>query len=77
MTGRLPVLTARDVLRALRKAGFVEKRVSGNHYLLVHATEPSRAVTVPYHRSRDLKPGTIRSIIRQAGFTVDEFRDFL
>jgi predicted RNA binding protein YcfA (HicA-like mRNA interferase family) len=29
------------------------------------------------HGNRDLKPGTLRAIIRQAGFTVDEFRDLL
>lgn len=77
MSDGLPVLRARDVLRALRKAGFVEKRVSGSHYLLAHPSDPGRAVTVPYHGTRDLKPGTLRSIIRQAGLTVEEFRALL
>ena len=77
MTGALPVLKAREVLRALQKAGFIENRISGSHYLLVHSNDPARAVTVPYHGARDLKPGTLRSIIRQAGFTIDEFRAFL
>ncbi len=77
MSGALPVLPAREVFRALRKAGFVEKRVSGSHYLLVDPNDPTRAVTVPYHGARDLKPGTLRSIIRQAGLTIDEFRALL
>jgi predicted RNA binding protein YcfA (HicA-like mRNA interferase family) len=77
MSGPLPVLNARDVLRALRKAGFVDKRVSGSHYLLAHRDDPARAVTVPYHGARDLKPGTLRSIIRQAGFSIEDFRKFL
>jgi hypothetical protein len=29
------------------------------------------------HSSRDLKPGTLRSIIKQAGFSVEEFKTLL
>ena len=35
--------------------------------------DPTRTVTVPVKAGRDLKPGTLRSIIRQAGLTVEEF----
>jgi len=77
MSGPLPVLSARDVLRALRKAGFIERRSTGSHRLLVDPDDPTRAVTVPVHGGRDLRPGTLRSIIRQSGLTVDEFRDLL
>ena len=77
MSGRLPALTARDVLRALTKAGFVLKRISGSHHLLVHAGDPTRAVTVPFHGARDLKPGTLRSILRQAKLTTDQMKELL
>jgi predicted RNA binding protein YcfA (HicA-like mRNA interferase family) len=69
---RLPALTARDVVRALERAGFVGTRQSGSHYRLIHATDPARKVTVPVHTG-DLKRGTLRAIIAQAGFTVEEF----
>jgi predicted RNA binding protein YcfA (HicA-like mRNA interferase family) len=72
MNERLPALTARDVIRALGRAGFVVSRTSGSHCRLVHATDPARKVTVPVH-SGDLKRGTLRAIIAQAGFTVAEF----
>lgn len=39
--------------------------------------DTARTVTVPVHGGRDLKPGTLRSIIRQAGFTLEEFADLL
>jgi len=39
--------------------------------------DPMRTVTVPVHAGRDLKPGTLRSIIRQAGLTVEEFTALL
>jgi predicted RNA binding protein YcfA (HicA-like mRNA interferase family) len=69
---RLPALTARDVVRALERAGFVAARQSGSHCRLIHATDPARKVTVPVHTG-DLKRGTLRAIIAQAGFTVEEF----
>ncbi|MEK7815162.1 MAG: type II toxin-antitoxin system HicA family toxin [Chloroflexota bacterium] len=37
-----------------------------------HPNKPG-AVPVPYHGNRDIKIGVLRSIIRQAGMTVDEF----
>jgi len=39
--------------------------------------QPARTVTVPVHSSRDLKPGTLRSIIKQAGLSLEEFRALL
>ena len=72
MNERLPALTARDVMRALGRAGFVVSRTSGSHFRFVHATDPTRKVTVPVH-SGDLKRGTLRAIIAQAGMTVTEF----
>ena len=76
MNQRLPALTARDVIRALERAGFVVSRTSGSHCRLIHATDPSRKVTVPVHGG-DLKRGTLRAIIAQAGFNVAEFINLL
>jgi predicted RNA binding protein YcfA (HicA-like mRNA interferase family) len=39
--------------------------------------DPGRTVTVPVKAGRDLKPGTLRAIIRQAGLTVEEFSGLL
>jgi predicted RNA binding protein YcfA (HicA-like mRNA interferase family) len=72
MTDRLPSLRSRDVIRALQRAGFVVARTSGSHCRLIHQGDPSRKVTVPIH-NEDLKRGTLRGIIAQAGFTVAEF----
>jgi predicted RNA binding protein YcfA (HicA-like mRNA interferase family) len=69
MNQRLPSLNAKDVLRALQKAGFVVARTSGSH----HATDPARQVTLPSHGAHDIKSGTLRAIIAQAGLTVAEF----
>jgi predicted RNA binding protein YcfA (HicA-like mRNA interferase family) len=71
--GRLPVVSGRCTIQALTRAGFVADRITGSHYVLAFPGDPTRTVTVPVHAGRDLKPGTLRSIIRQAGLTVDEF----
>ena len=73
MVGRLPSLKAREVIRALERAGFVVVRSSGSHHRLVHRADPTRQTTVPVHKGKDLSHGTLRAIIRQAGFTIDEF----
>jgi predicted RNA binding protein YcfA (HicA-like mRNA interferase family) len=75
--GRLPVASGKDVLRALRSAGFVIDRIVGSHHVMVFPGDLTRTVVVPVHGNRDLKPGTLRSIIRQAGLTVDDFARLL
>jgi len=76
MNERLPALTAREVIRALERAGFVVSRMSGSHCRLIHATDPVRKLTVPVHGG-DLKRGTLRGIVAQSGMTVAEFLKFV
>ncbi len=76
MSPRLPALTPRKVIAALTKAGFFVHHTTGSHRALRHRENPQLRVTVPYH-NKDLKTGTLRSIIRQSGMTVEEFLDLL
>lgn len=76
MTDRLPSLRPRDVIRALERPGFVASRTSGSHCRLIHQSDATRKVTVPVH-SRELKRGTLRAIIAQAGLTVEELQKLL
>jgi predicted RNA binding protein YcfA (HicA-like mRNA interferase family) len=73
MSPRLPTVNARQVLRALERAEFSIVRTAGSHHMLVHRKDPARRVTVPFHGSRDLPPGLVRAIIRQAGLSVEDF----
>jgi predicted RNA binding protein YcfA (HicA-like mRNA interferase family) len=75
MTG-LPVVTPRQLIRALERAGFSMHHIRGSHHYLRHPTKPGVLVTVPFH-GRDLKRGTLRSILRQAGISVAELVDLL
>ncbi len=76
MSRRLPALKPKDVLRVLKHAGFETHHVTGSHYILKHANKSGLRVTLPWH-NEDLKRGTLRSIIEQAGYTTEEFAELL
>ncbi len=76
MSRRLPALTGHDVLRALTRSGFYVHHVKGSHHSLRHPDRPELRVVVPVHR-KDLPSGTLRSVIKQAGLTEEEFLDLL
>jgi predicted RNA binding protein YcfA (HicA-like mRNA interferase family) len=61
------------VITVLGRAGFIAVSVRGSHQKARHAD--GRTVIVPLHR--ELARGTLASILRQAGLTVDEFRALL
>jgi len=69
----LPVVTARQVIKALGALGFVSLRQKGSHLQMKRG---NRLATVPLHRG-DIPPGTLKSIIRQAGIDVETFLDAL
>jgi len=72
MTPRLPSVSGKQVVKALGRAGFAVVRISGCHHRLVHKDDPTRVVTVPVHGAASLKRGTLASILRQSGVSVEE-----
>ena len=73
---KLPALTARKVVRALHRAGFVEDRQKGSHLMLIHPETKARTV-VPVHPGRTIKDPLLRAIIRDANLSADEFIELL
>ena len=66
---KLPVLSGKEVIKMLQEAGYYVRDQKGSH---VHLRHPTRnPLTVPNHRQ--VARGTLRQIIRDAGFTVDQF----
>ena len=72
---RLPRISGREVVKALRKVGYEQDRQRGSHIVLRQTTEPHRRIVVPDHD--EVATGTLRAIIRQVGLTVDEFKALL
>lgn len=71
----LPRISGREVITALTKIGFRVDRQKGSHIVLRQDMPPHRRITVPDHA--EVAKGTMRAIIRQAGLTVEKFRDLL
>ena len=67
---KLPVISGRECVKALEKAGFYFKRQEGSHIVL-RKDNPFAQVVVPDHKELDRV--TLRSIIRQSGLSIDEF----
>ncbi len=71
---KLPRISGRECVKALVKAGFQVARQRGSHIIL-RREEPFGRVSVPNHS--ELDKGTLKSIIREAGLTTDEFLELL
>ena len=73
---RLPVLKPKQVLRALKSAGFYVHHQRGSHARLFSRTRPELHVTIPMY-NKDLPEKTLRAILRQAELSVEEFIELL
>ncbi len=68
------MVSGRECVRALERAGFYLKRQEGSHMIL-RRDNPFAQVVVPDHR--ELDRGTLRAILRQAGIGVEKFLKLL
>lgn len=57
-------MTARELLKILKKDGWYESETKGSHIQLIHPTKKGK-VTVPYH-SGDIPKGTLNNVLKQA-----------
>ena len=68
---KLPTdLSGRELRTALERTGFVFRRQTGSHMIL-RREEPYARVVIPDHKQ--IRAGTLRRIIADAGLTSDEF----
>jgi len=70
--GRMPQVTAQDIIRFLKFHGFKEDRQSGSHLTLRH-TERNVSITIPIHTGCDLGRGLAIRILKDAGFSVEDY----
>ncbi len=67
---QLPRLSGHEVVKVFESLGWSHVRQSGSHMILVRENHPA-TLSVPNHK--EVAKGTLRSLIRSAGMTVDEF----
>lgn len=68
---KLPATKPRELIKILQIVGYCESRQTGSHRNFAHPIKPYH-VSVPYH-NKDLKMGTLRGILKQAGISPEEF----
>jgi len=73
MTVKLPILSGKDVVKALGKLGYTINDQKGSHIHLRHPVR--RPLTVPSHP--EIARGTLRIIIKDADLSVENFLELL
>ncbi len=66
MSPRTPRLTAKQVIKQLKNAGFIEIGQTGSHLKLFNQ-ETRRIAIVPIHSSKIIPMGTLKAIEKQSG----------
>jgi predicted RNA binding protein YcfA (HicA-like mRNA interferase family) len=72
---KLPVVSGMEARRAFERTGWVFVRVGSSRHMILRKPGFIVALSVPDHRALDR--GLLRSLIRDAGLTVEEFIDLL
>ena len=71
----LPPISGIEVIKRLKRAGFIATRQKGSHVRLEkYVGNKTIKITVPLHS--ELKKGTLSRIIKDAGLTLEEFESF-
>jgi predicted RNA binding protein YcfA (HicA-like mRNA interferase family) len=72
---KLPRVTARQIVRALEKAGFSLVRQSGSH--MIYKNGEGKRVTVPFHASKILHPKILKSILQDADLSIEDLEKLM
>jgi len=71
-----PIVSGRDVVKALQRLGFFIDRQRGSHVVMKKVTPHGEVgCVIPMHR--EVAAGTLRSALKLAGVSIEEFTDAL
>lgn len=68
----LPMMSAKEIMRRLERAGFRFKYAKGSHHYF-HNQFTGRLTSVPVHGGKDIGRGLLRDILKQAGISPKDF----
>lgn len=72
---KIPLISGQGLCKILKKIGYAIDDQRGSHIILRNENPPYRRLTVPNHK--EIAKGTLRSIIRQSGLTLEEFKELI
>lgn len=65
-------LSYREVIKKARRAGFAFRRTTGGTHEIWWNEQKRKTCVIPHHK--EIKSGTLRSIIKQMGLSEEEFK---
>ena len=68
---KLPVVSGKEFVKRLKKRGYEFIHQEGSHMIIRLSVSPHTKLSVPNHK--ELDRGLLRSLIKDANITVDEF----
>lgn len=77
MIPRFPAVTAREVIRVAEQLGFRLVRETGSSHAIYKRESDGRRTVIPRHGRTVLKRRTLKSILKDLGISVGEFREML
>jgi predicted RNA binding protein YcfA (HicA-like mRNA interferase family) len=75
MSEKLPRVTANEMIKIVEKLGFRFSRQSGSHK--IYKNKEGKRITIAYHSGKILHPKVVKSIMVEAGISVDEFKTMI
>lgn len=73
---RMPQVTSRELVKFLLEHGYQPERQSGSHLTLYSATT-GKSITVPVHRGCEIGRGLAVRILKDAGFSVEDYTEWI
>jgi predicted RNA binding protein YcfA (HicA-like mRNA interferase family) len=64
------------VVKAFKRAGWIVSRQKGSH-VIMEKTGFDVTLSIPVHKGKDVKRGTLRCLITDAGMTIEEFMSLI
>ena len=64
---KIPPINANKLIKILEKEGFKVIRQKGSHVILIN--DEKMRIVIPLHPGKEIKPGLIRAILREAGIS--------
>jgi len=72
---KIQPLSPQKLIKILQKAGFKVVRQKGSHVIMMN--NRNIRIVIPVHPGKDVKPGLIRAIIKEAGLSREDFLQLL
>ncbi|MFY9269458.1 MAG: type II toxin-antitoxin system HicA family toxin [Candidatus Manganitrophaceae bacterium] len=75
MSAKLPRLTAKQLIKQMKKHGYTLYQSEGGHQHFTHPQKPGK-ITIPMHSGKIIGPGLLKAILRQIKLSSQEFFKF-